>query len=451
MKIDPSKVNRTIRILIESGEAAGIEEAEAILRRYKLQILVTREAAQHECWQAAALTGVNAATRAMLGGVDVQIEQDAVANTPWAAGELLSHAIIALGGSVVDELDPDFPTLVIGAPEPQQRPAAGSPAIHICASGWRAGVRPVPLPIPGPAPSVTAAVTAAGIGVSEAFQRLRGSKVAGSREVGLSLWDPGRDWRTADRTEPVAPYLPAAAWLIGLGHLGQAYAWHIGCLPYGDHSEISLYLQDDDAICEANRGTSLLLAGQADGTRKARLVAERLDALGFTTHIIERKFGPDLRVQPGEPKLALVGLDNPSARRPLSGAGFDLVVDAGLGATPADFTDMSIHELPGPRTSDEIWRRNTETMTIDDAHPTYDAIATQTDDRCGVQLMLGTSVATAFVGVVAAGLGIAAALRHIHDQPPVPFVSYSLRSIDPPQADVDTGHPAARIASVPAR
>ena len=51
------------------------------------------------------------------------------------------------------------------------------------------------------------------------------SAVAGRRTVGLSLWNPAPtcDWLAAAGAEPALSLLPSRLWLIGLGHLGQAY------------------------------------------------------------------------------------------------------------------------------------------------------------------------------------------------------------------------------------
>ena len=35
-----------------------------------------------------------------------------------------------------------------------------------------------------------------------------------------------------DAIGPSLVYLPSGLWLLGLGHLGQANAWALGCLPY---------------------------------------------------------------------------------------------------------------------------------------------------------------------------------------------------------------------------
>ena len=76
----------------------------------------------------------------------------------------------------------------------------------------------------------------------------RGMPAAGRRALGLSLWRPGpeADWLQPDESEPPLTYLPSRLWLIGLGHLGQAYLWGLGLLPYKDPADVALVLQDID-------------------------------------------------------------------------------------------------------------------------------------------------------------------------------------------------------------
>ena len=132
-------------------------------------------------------------------------------------------------------------------------------------------------------------VLAGAIAVSEVFQRARGSSVAATRAVGVSLWRPDVDWRGDTASGPPLKYLPSNLWLPGLGHLGQAYAWSLGFLPFADadRASVRIMLQDVDEVVEANESTSTLVTPGERGL-KARLVGQRLDALGFETRLTER-------------------------------------------------------------------------------------------------------------------------------------------------------------------
>src|SRR5208283_3886032 len=103
-------------------------------------------------------------------------------------------------------------------------------------------------------PALAAAACAA-----EAFSYHAGDyPMAGRRAAGLSLWHPGQDWLAADPSEPVLAYLPSRLWLIGLGNLGQAFAWLLAALPYENRARVQLLLQDFDRLAPSNDSTSLL-------------------------------------------------------------------------------------------------------------------------------------------------------------------------------------------------
>ena len=90
------------------------------------------------------------------------------------------------------------------------------------------------------------------------------SATCSRRVVGLSLWEPHKDcgWVSGRREEPDLAYLPSALWLIGLGHLGQAYLWALGLLPYGEPADVLLVPQDVDIVTSSTESTSILTDGR---------------------------------------------------------------------------------------------------------------------------------------------------------------------------------------------
>ena len=172
----------------------------------------------------------------------------------------------------------------------------------------------------------------AALGLSEAFQHVRGYAVAGRRSAGISLWNPKADWRSQPGYGKPCSYLPSRLWLVGLGHLGQAYAWTLGLLPYVDTSKVTLMLQDYDNVVAANISTGMLSTGPSVSRPKTRVVSARMETLGFKTVMTERCFDNSTVRGVDEPGVALVGVDSVAPRRLLEKAGFDLVIDAGLGA-----------------------------------------------------------------------------------------------------------------------
>ena len=231
-----------------------------------------------------------------------------------------------LGGRLVSETRADWPSAVIGDADVRQ---AEAPCWRLTWEGWRGGVIPVryggPLAEAGAmtlAPAVAAAVRA-----GEAFTYHAGDHaMAGRRAAGLSLWRPGADWRIADPAEPALAYLPSKLWLIGLGNLGQAFAWLLACLPYEDRAEVQLLLQYFDRLAPSNDSTSLLSFMGDVGRCKTRVVAAWLEERGFETIVEERRFGPWIIRHADEPNVALCGVDNALARTALEKPGFDLVL-----------------------------------------------------------------------------------------------------------------------------
>ena len=156
----------------------------------------------------------------------------------------------------------------------------------------------------------------AALAVNEAFLHAAGEMgAAGRRSVGMSLWQPSSvDWLSAC-DEPELRFLPSRLWLIGLGHLGQAYLWCLGLLPYPEPSGLSLVLQDVDRITPSSESTSVLTDQASVGQMKTRAMASWAERRGFATSIYERFFDSSFRRQDQEPAVALCGIDNAIGHR----------------------------------------------------------------------------------------------------------------------------------------
>ena len=296
-------IHRTAKLLFESGKARTLEEARAYLASMVLQVAVGPDIGRDLAAQAALLTAVNAGARAFLGGVHVVLDGDPVLDVPWAADLTAGAAVQRFGGVVVDRLDPALPTLAIGAPvEP-----VGSYVLYVTHHGWVGGVVQSPDPRGGGG-IAPAGIVAAALGISEVFQKELGDPVPGRRDVGMSLWSPDLDWRSAEAIGPDLQYLPAAFWLLGLGHLGQAYAWVVGMLPYATPADVRAGLVDYDRVVAGNTATQLLVTDADIDRRKTRVVANALEGLGLDTAIVDRAFDDIFRPEPhADPNPGLLG------------------------------------------------------------------------------------------------------------------------------------------------
>lgn len=443
--VDPDRFDRVVKLLVDAGDAPTFAAAAELLRTYRLQITVDARRCADPAWQAALLTAVNAGVRAVHGGVCVRLEEDPVCAVPWAGGRRLSAALGDLGAQPLRAPEEDIPTVAFGAPPAGWFGGGRAPVVYPTAGCWTAGLSSA-YAVVEPAPAtVPATVLAASLAVSEAFQWLRGNAVAGDRELVISLWDP-----EGGAEGPQMTAFPAGFWLLGLGHLGQAYAWLLALMPYPPDGERLLVLQDDDRLSEANRATSLLYRAERLGMRKTRLTAGVLEPLGWDTRLIEHRYLGGRLHAPGDPRVLLAGVDNPGTRQLLDQTGMPVVYDAGLGAGPDGFLGMSIRRLPGMADSRALWPASAPpASSVGRGAQAYAALEAQTGDRCGVELLAGRTVATSFVGSAAACLVIGSVVRELHGGRAFGLIDYSLR--DPARVvAIEANVRASRLPSVPA-
>lgn len=439
--IDPDSFSRTAKIFADDGSATSVEDAELILGSFVLQVRVGRDVAGSRSRQAAVLTIINAAVRAFRGGVRVQLCDDPVIVVGWHHGAALSQAITSYGATLVDKLNGDHPTICVGDPGGEVN---GRPVLRATFDAWTAGVVEGPATPLGEQDSFTpAGVAAGGIAVAEAFEFLRGDIHAGRRSQGISLWQPDVDWLApAARGPDLVTYAPSRWWIVGLGHLGQSYLWNIGMLRYQSPGEIEVLLQDDDRITVANGSTGLLLDGGHINHRKTRVLADLLEQHGFITTISERRLQPGDGPRGSEPRLALIGVDNPATRRELSSNRFDLIIDCGLGGGPVEYMAIQVHSFPSGRTSHQVgaWQaaRSSSAPLLD--LPAYQHHIAKAGDQCGTIELAGRSVAAAFVGATAGALVIAEATRAVHGARRYSVLDTSLRDL----------HSTAAVTIVPA-
>lgn len=417
MIADVDRLDRIQKLALDTGDATTIEEAAELFSRYVLQVDVRGDGLQGPTAEAAFATILNSAPRAFQGGVHVRLTQDQQLESGWVRGISASQAIVAYGCEQVTKLSDDYPTLVLGT-SPQTWPTRGL-CMTVTHAGWAGGVIARPGVNLQRRPEFTpAGVLAGAVGVAEAFQAIRGNVRAGRRDQGLSLWRPDIQWINPSGFGPETSGLlaPNKLHLLGLGHLGQAYLWSLGWLPYQDPTEVELVLQDVDVLTDANLATSLLATSADIGLKKTRVVAAAIETLGFRTRLYERRFDEHERAGDDDPRIALVGVDNPQTRALLGHPGWSLIVDVGLGAGSGDYLDARLHSFPAERTPEEQWggRRGTFDETVLDL-PAYQELERRLGDRCGAILVAGRAIGAAFVGAFASSVAVAELLRYYAD------------------------------------
>jgi hypothetical protein len=424
MSIDPDALHRTVKLELDDGRAGSVEEAKRIAARYVLQVDVGDDISDDPVLQAMFLTTVNTAARAFAGGVNVRCGTDPELTAGWAAGRRLQAVIKEYGGTVTAELSGAHPTLVVG----QAQAPIGNPVLYLTHHRWVGAVVTDPADrLPGSGHLTLAGILAAALGVSEMFQYVRGSNRAGYRDVGLSLWNPGTDWRDTSTTAgPLCTFLPSQLAIMGLGHLGQAVCWALGFLPYANPRNVKLLLQDFDTITDANVSTGLLTRPDDIGQRKTRVVARCMEDLGVETTIVERRVDANTRRTDDEPLWAIAGFDELQPRRDLAGeAGYDRLVDIGLGTGTAAYLDILIHTFPGRTTPAQAWPASTPSAPQRLLNAAYEQIheaevrkgVEPGHARCGVVQLASRSAAASFVGAAAACLAVSEVVRALNGGP----------------------------------
>ncbi|MFJ3799887.1 hypothetical protein ACIPSJ_26835 [Streptomyces sp. NPDC090088] len=441
---DKDTVHRTALLGARDGSHPTLEAALDAHAATGIAVVAGTQPGRQAAYQAALCTATATAARAF-GSTRVVADGDGVLTAGPYRGRTVADALAAEGATLAADLQDipaHWPVVLLGAPDAalQQGLSPHRVVLQVAWKGWTASVRPVT----GPAAAtdsvnentesvengedVLAALCAAALGVHEAFGAVqaRPGSDAGYRPISLDLWSPTGEGTTG----PSLTHAPASWWLVGLGHLGQANAWVLSWLPYPDPTRVRVVLQDVDTAVEANHSTGMLTPRRPAQVRKTRLVAARLDALGFDTHIIEQRLHHTTRVPPKDTHVALLGVDNLATRRMISAAGWNLAIDAGLGAGPADFNAIQLRRFPAARPSDQVtaWADPPADAPELPRNSAFDDLSRR--DACGAVQLAGTAVGAAFVGVIAACLTLAEATRPLLGGTGLDVLSLHLGSAD---------------------
>jgi hypothetical protein len=420
------ELNRLAKAVMQRHRL-GYPEALALLNGLSLRLCLPARYAHRPQYQAALFTAINCGKRAFLGGVTVRLEHDAICALPGWIGGKLSEIVGSLGAKLASAEDRADRTIAIGGPTAHDRADA-----VLVGDSWRGGILSpsdenpfveedaIPLGL----------IFAAGLGVGRAFLDVTGIRAGALDEAfGLSLWRPDVNWLETTAEGPTVSRLPEKLWLLGLGHLGQAYLWTLGLLPYPQEARPLIFLQDLDRITTGNWCAGLLCEPGAVGWYKTRVCAAWAEARGFKTALIERHFDTNTRVNSGEPKVALCGFDSAVGRRALEKAGFHLIVESGLGSSLGHFDRIILHTFPdATKGPEEIWPE----AVVPDATDFDPSLFTQDEQlgECGILLddLVRKPISASFVGATASALVIGELLRGLHAGPRVELLNFHLRS-----------------------
>lgn len=380
-------LNRTMKLAMDEGRVQSYQEAIALFASFRLRLQVAPGFTCSPGAEAAVLTLLRAGPKTFLGGIELVGPLDEMCTLAWFAGKTLGEVAVSCGVLLGANADVHVPTICVGAGEATAdgfwlglRVNNDSFALTPCASFTSE-----------PVASVEAGVAGAGAALNQAFQHIyRRAPQAGLRETHFKL--PGNNWSAAARSQ----------WLIGLGHLGQAYLWTAMLRPAGQRPEV-VRLTDDDKVSAASLSTCLLVDVVDVGRQKTDAVAERLEALGVTVQRDLVRLALDAGPVESAHPLCVVAVDNLTLRRALDRLHSLCVLEAGIGDGVDGFTRVQAHAFPSQRLARDIWAGGDlkASREVDISKPAYRSLLQESGDECGTTLVAGRSVATPFVGAFA--------------------------------------------------
>lgn len=429
MELNTDTFNRLSLGIIEKDKCSP-EEAISKLESLRLNLICTDALIISLPLQAALLTAINTGKRGFLGGVYIKMPPEVNSLLPWPGKKYLNDIVVELGGIISDEINNENFSLTFGLPV-----SIDDNSMQVVCNDWQAGVLPngesVAFEQTGTVP--TAGIFAGGFAVFLAFLRMSGINIAAcDNSTGISLWRPDLSWLDSDAKGPQVMFLPQKYWILGLGHLGQAYLWNIGLLPYNISENTTILLQDDDRIVEANWSAGLLSELEYRNLYKTRICSYWLEVRGFKTIITERRFDSNTKRINEEPFLALCGFDSASSRSHLENAEFDLIVETGLGSSLSTFDIIALHTFPNAsKTPHDVWEIEDETKA-DVNEIIYDILKDLHDEECGIVPLTisGKSLSASFVGACSGALVIAELLRGLHGGMRYDKIAIQLRDIE---------------------
>lgn len=424
--------SRVTKALTDSGLAASFADAEARLDAVDACILLGDQQAVTPAGQAAALTAIATAYKCF-GRVTLATRApDAPLRLAFPLGRTLGEAAVILGATLAHDVPHQATHLIaIGAPLRSR-----GWEVACWWNRWLSGLRTDNAPCEDSRLGL-AGVFAGALAIRHVFASVLVGSAHAPEAATVSLWEP---WTEAPTDPgPVKFTAPNALWLVGLGHLGQAFVWNLLTLPYAGPRRA--VLQDDQRIGVENEPTSLLVVGEDERRRKVRVAAGWLDPAGWETELIERRHLGDLQQTAEDPPFLLCGLDDVRPRRRLAELGFDYMIDAGIGHGPGDFEGLQIRTIPKGAATENLWNAPIPARSTDDLleKAAYRALKAQAEG-CGAFTLADGSVAVPFVGAATGALTIAQVVRLVSMQPAGALIQIGLAA---PEMQIDGGFSTA--------
>ena len=400
------ELNRTVKLALDDGRVASLAEAQALFEGFRLRIVVGSGFAKSLAAEAAVLTLVTAAPKTFRGGVEVVGATDERCTLAWFANRSLAEVAHGAGARV--GTSPSARASHVATIRVGDSVSTDGPEFSVSLQLSRVGfvISPDEPAYSERAAPVEVGVAAAGAALSEAFAYVyRRSAVAGERRLSFRMPGLAAGNRTDER-----------AWIVGLGHLGQAFLWTLALARAGDACAVKL--TDFDSVSASSLSTCLLVRSTDISKPKVQVVGDRLNELGFIVELDPSRLTLDGAVPTSDAGVAIVAVDNIGLRRSLDRLKGVRIFEAGIGSGTDGFMRVQLHAFPGQRLARDVWAGEDPhaSRVVDISAPAYQALLKQTGDECGTTLLAGRSIATPFVGAFAGALlfGLAASDRERH-------------------------------------
>src|SRR6266568_6112957 len=284
------RLSRISKLFVDGGD---ISAADALARRRQHRIVLKcgADVAQSRTLQLAVLTAANIASRCFPGALQFSLDAG-LADAPLLVWPQLKTTF---GAALTEIVAVDNLAETGDADEPRHillfgTATAARDALRVTFDGWVAKT--------GPAEKVErlqerefcalAGILAGALAISEVFLSFAGLNIEAARRiVGLSLWRPDLPPSDPHAVGVPVQFLPSELWVLGLGHLGNAYLWALAALPYANPAAAQIYLNDFDVVEPENFDTGMIFGcGNAD-ILKTRICDKWLERRGFRTQLIE--------------------------------------------------------------------------------------------------------------------------------------------------------------------
>ena len=418
------KTNRTAITIAEKHDI-DIKDALNKMEKSSISLIANQNIKDSEEMQVAFLTALNISKRVFLGGIYCELPKDCPNRLKLKANSF-KELVKSYGGLFEENSSQKSVKLLFGiAPY-------SSNEIEVVHSGWRGGINfcnQERIILNNSSSKVMlGAIASASIACYIAFNKIF-SVVENLLDVntGISLWDlNAKDkWHELDGPETIN--LPRNIWTLGLGHLGQAYLWTLGFLPYSQPQKTIVLLEDHDIVAIENIGSQILSSICDIDSPKTRPCSSFLESLGFKTQIIEKKFEESDQNQEWRKNYPFLinGVDNVATRKSIQAEQLELFLD---GATNGglqlfdSFTLKNVRYLK--KNSNIIWNNDIQDNVI--IHKNlYDRY--QKSHNCGELTNIGVS--TPFVGVFGAVINISELLRALNKGIRYTIVTLQLRDL----------------------